>query len=78
MLPVDRWDSLQGAHDIQAPSLVLHGGKDIMIAPWHSENLARNLDSAPVQRVVIGQAGHNTLLNYAQYRQSVSSFLRQF
>lgn len=78
VLPVDRWDNLTNASRVTADSLILHGGKDLLITPDLSRNLAADLTNASVRRVVVGQADHNSLLSFAEYRSAIGDFLKRY
>jgi uncharacterized protein len=59
---------------IQGPVLLIHGDRDELIPPDHSQRLARAARSA--REVVISGAAHNDLQEFDSYRQAVVDGLR--
>lgn len=59
---------------IGSPLLLLHGEKDELIAPRHSERLLRVAPQA--ERVLIHGAGHNDLQQFPQYLEAFAARLR--
>lgn len=58
---------------IGTPVLLVHGGKDTLIAPWHSEHL---LQLAPRGRLLrVPEAGHNDLQRFDSYLVGLRSAL---
>jgi uncharacterized protein len=59
---------------VRGPVLLLHGERDDIIAPWHSERL---LPRAPkAERVLIPGAGHNDLQEHPAYFDALAARLR--
>jgi alpha-beta hydrolase superfamily lysophospholipase len=59
---------------VRTPILLVHGERDVLIAPVHSERLLRSAPHA--ERVVIAGAGHNDLPAFADYREAMARRLR--
>lgn len=60
---------------IEGPVLLIHGDRDELIPPDHSQRLARVARSA--REIVIAGAAHNDLQDFDSYRQAVADGLRQ-
>jgi len=56
----NRWDSLDKAHAIRVPTLVLHGSEDTYIPPTHGLTLAGSISGA--RYLEVAGAEHNHLL----------------
>lgn len=50
--------------DIVAPVLIVHGGRDRVVPPWHSEQLARSIPHATIDRAP--DDGHVSVLHRAE------------
>jgi pimeloyl-ACP methyl ester carboxylesterase len=59
---------------VRAPVLLVHGERDELIAPHHSQRLQRSAPHAEL--VVIPGAGHNDLQEYPEYLEAVTRRLR--
>jgi pimeloyl-ACP methyl ester carboxylesterase len=59
---------------VRSPVLLVHGERDEVIAPHHSERLQRVLPQA--QRVTIAGAGHNDLQEFPAYLDALAARLR--
>jgi alpha-beta hydrolase superfamily lysophospholipase len=59
---------------VKSPVLLLHGERDNLIAPRHSERLLRFAPQA--ERVLIRGAGHNDLQAFPQYLEALAARLR--
>jgi uncharacterized protein len=59
---------------IKSPVLLLHGDRDTLIAPQHSERLLRIAPHA--ERVLIEGAGHNDLQQFPAYLEAIAARLR--
>ncbi len=61
---------------VAAPTLVLMGGRDVLIPAWHGEELARSLADARV--VVLGDAGHVPMVDApGAFSRELLAFLRE-
>lgn len=61
LLPVDQLDNLAKLPRVDAPVLVIHGSRDLVVAPWHGRAL---FDALPEERrssLWVEGAGHNDL-----------------
>jgi hypothetical protein len=68
------FDSLAVAPRLATPVLILMGGADTLIAPRHSQALARAWGSA-AQTVVLEGFGHNDVQLNPRYAASIRAFL---
>jgi hypothetical protein len=59
---------------VRTPVLLVHGERDEVIDPSHSERLARIAEHA--ERVLIAGAGHNDLQGFPQYLDAIAARLR--
>lgn len=71
----ERFESWRYAAAIHAPVLLIRAEQDEIIPAERTAALAAAFPQAPMQQVV-ADAGHNTIQDYADYRVSVSRFLR--
>ncbi len=60
---------------VKGPMLLIHGGVDTLIAPSHSQRLKALVPQA--QLLVLPDAGHNDLQEFAQYRQALTQAFGQ-
>ena len=65
ILPVDQFTSLRKLASVQAPVLVIHGGLDAVIAPWHGHRLYEAVAEERRTALWVDQAGHNDLADVA-------------
>lgn len=77
LLPVDQFGTFDRLDRIEAPILVVHGGRDAVIAPWHGRLL---YDAIPEERralLWVERAGHNDLEMVAgtAYWEALSAFV---
>ncbi|KAA5805318.1 alpha/beta hydrolase [Alkalicaulis satelles] len=70
----DRYRTDEMIADVDMPILIVHGAADTIIPARHSERLAA-LARAPVTRILIDNAGHNTLAQNGMYETAVWPFL---
>ena len=78
VLPFDQFTSLAKLSSVDAPVLVIHGGLDAVIAPWHGRRL---YDAVPEDRrsaLWVDQAGHNDLADVGgeAYWRTLADFFR--
>jgi len=71
----DRYESVEYAPRINAPTLIVMAEHDRVIPRKHSLRLAEAFTPGLVEQVVIGNAGHNGLSGYPQYWRAFESFL---
>lgn len=67
-------DTAAALAQVRAPVLLVHGERDELIAPAHSERLARAVPHAEL--VIVRGAGHNDLQDFPQYLESIAARLR--
>lgn len=60
---------------VRQPVLLMHGERDTLIPPSHSEALLARQPAA--RRVLVPQAAHNDLQDFAAYRDALADALRQ-
>jgi fermentation-respiration switch protein FrsA (DUF1100 family) len=68
------FDSVRVAPRVKAPLLVITGEADNIIAPHHSERLARAW-AGPVERLALPGFGHNDLQMHPRYNAALREFL---
>ena len=68
------FDSARHAARLAMPALVLYGEDDDLVAPRHSERLARAW-AGPVERVSLAGFGHNDLHLNPRYAAAIRAFL---
>ncbi len=69
------FESLEAAPLVQCPTLVLHGGRDMLVPPEQGRQIFDAL-SGPKQMKVIPAAGHNDISMYPEYMEWIVMFLR--
>jgi pimeloyl-ACP methyl ester carboxylesterase len=79
-MPVDllmreRFESWRYVAGIRCPVLVIRAGQDEVIPAARTAELIRAFPKRPAEQVV-ADAGHNTIQDYADYRVSLSRFLK--
>lgn len=75
LLLKDKYDSMALADKVNAPMLVVAGGKDTLIPLSHSQNLVDEIGQDNAKIVVIEQAGHNNISQFVKYYEHLTSFL---
>lgn len=71
----DRFDSAARALEIAAPVLVIIAEHDEIIPRKHADQLIRAFQDKPVTKVLVPEAGHNTLDAYPEYYDALQTFL---
>jgi fermentation-respiration switch protein FrsA (DUF1100 family) len=61
LVPVDQFRNLRKLPRVEAPVLVIHGGRDEVIAPWHGRRLFESLPERRRYALWVERAGHNDL-----------------
>ena len=70
------FDALDRFANISAKTLVLIGDRDVMVPPWHSQQLAEGIKGARLE--VIKGGGHAMYLDMAgQFNDAVVGFLNE-
>ncbi|EBA05970.1 alpha/beta hydrolase [Sagittula stellata] len=74
---VQKWQSLDDARRVMAPSLVIHGTEDSLIPFSHGERVAAALDEAGSETtlVPIELGGHDDLFGKPGYLSSIDAFI---
>lgn len=68
-LPTEDWIG-----QVRAPILLVHGGRDTLIPPAHSQRLQQRAPHAHLVRVPAGR--HHDLASFPEYREAVAAALR--
>lgn len=78
LLPFDQFTSLAKLPSVSAPVLVIHGGLDAVIAPWHGRRLHDAVPEGRRTALWVDQAGHNDLAMVAgeAYWRTLGDFFR--
>jgi pimeloyl-ACP methyl ester carboxylesterase len=63
------------AKQITIPALLIHGDRDEVITPEHSERIFDNLQSKIKRRIVIKGGGHGDLRKRQEFRKLVNDFI---
>lgn len=73
--PFDRFDNLAKMPSVKCPVLILHGGADTVIPPWHGERLYAAAPG-PRRLVIIPGANHNDFIDVAgpRYLEALREF----
>lgn len=71
----DRYESDRHAADVTSPVRLLVAENDRIIPVLHAERLATAFTQAPVDRVVIDDAGHNDISHHRRYWEALAEFL---
>lgn len=71
----DKYESVEYAPRITAPTLIITAERDHVIPRKHSIRLAQAFAPELVKQVVIANAGHNGLAGYRQYWDEIEAFL---
>ena len=72
LLLADRYPNSDRIASIDAPLLIIHGGRDTVIPVTHGRRLASLASSAAVTLAVIDAAGHNDLADYGAVERVVA------
>ncbi len=74
--PIDQFRTLAKLPRIQSPVLVVHGGRDEVIAPWHGQRLFQAVPEGRRHWLWVERAGHNDLAAVAgvAYWEALAAF----
>jgi hypothetical protein len=61
LVPVDQFANLSKLGSVDAPVLVIHGGRDRVVAPWHGRRLFEAVPEPRRDSLWVEEAGHNDL-----------------
>lgn len=75
LLLKDKYDSVALANRVTQAVLVIAGGRDSLIPLSHSNNLLAAIGPDNSQILVIEQASHNNITQFAEYYESLNQFL---
>jgi len=70
------FESLDLVPQLTCPTLVIHGGRDMLVPLDHGRRIYDALRGPKVMRV-IAQAGHNDISAFDEYHRSIMAFLRE-
>lgn len=61
------------------PYLIVHGALDVIVPPRHAERLeaAARKAGVPVERVSVGEAGHNDITDFEASREAIAGFFQR-
>ena len=68
------YESLARASEIRWPTLVLHGGRDMLVPLTHGRRIHEALPE-PKRFTVIKEAGHNDISTFPEYHEQIVAFL---
>jgi len=71
----DKFDSINRAKKIMAPTLILSAENDEVVKTKHTEALKIAFKHSLIKNIVIPNSGHNTLSINKQYHESINTFL---
>jgi len=71
------FDNLSKINKVKSPVLFIHGNRDDLIKPSHSEQLY-NTFSGKKKRLLIPKAGHNDVNSYPEYQRALAETLTHF
>lgn len=79
LLPFDQFENLTKLEEVAAPVLVIHGGQDRVVAPWHGRHLYDALPDAQRRLFWVERAGHNDLafVAGAEYWETLRDFAHE-
>lgn len=79
IFPIDQFDNVKKLAQVSAPVLVVHGGRDGVVAPWHGRRLYEALPEARRRLLWVERAGHNDLAYMAgdQYWGEIATFVSE-
>jgi pimeloyl-ACP methyl ester carboxylesterase len=66
-------DFLHRLHEIRVPTLILQGGRDLLVPPWAARDVARRIPGARLE--VLREASH---LPYMSHSQAFNAFVGDF
>lgn len=75
--PRYRLNTAEKARRITIPTLLIHGDRDEVITPDHSQRIFDNLKTNSKQRIVIEGGGHGDLRKRPGYREMINAFIDQ-
>lgn len=71
------FDNLRKINKVKSPILFIHGNRDDLIKPSHSEQLY-NTFTGKKKRLIIPKAGHNDVNSYPEYHRALAETLTHF
>jgi fermentation-respiration switch protein FrsA (DUF1100 family) len=77
IVPIDQFESLKKIPMVDAPVLVMHGGRDAVIAEWHGRRLFEAVPEERRSSLWVERAGHNDLAAVAgaEYWAALAAFV---
>ncbi|WP_242086538.1 alpha/beta hydrolase [Aestuariivivens sediminis] len=70
-------NTAEKAKQINIPTLLIHGDKDNVISPDHSQRIFGNLRSSKKKRIVLQNGGHGDLRKRPEYQMLINEFVNQ-
>ena len=74
-LLTERYESAKALHDLRAPVLIVHGGRDDIVPEKNTLRLIEALPQ-PAKVVRIAAANHNDIAGYPEYTAALTAFMR--
>lgn len=71
----DKFESFKRAKDVKAKTLLFIAGTDVVVPPQHAIELSQHFKPDQLSQLIIEQAGHNDIIIYPQYKQTLKSFM---
>jgi len=71
----ERYESAKALHDVRAPVLIVHGGRDDIVPEKNTLRLIEALPR-PANVVRIAAADHNDIAGYPEYTAALTAFMR--
>jgi pimeloyl-ACP methyl ester carboxylesterase len=75
--PAYQLNTAARAHEITIPTLLIHGEKDDIITPDHSERILANLQTRDKEMIVISKGGHGDLKGRNEYQDTFKRFISE-
>jgi pimeloyl-ACP methyl ester carboxylesterase len=73
--PAYELNSAEKAKNIRIPTLLIHGDKDDVITPDHSQRIFDNLKTVKKERIVLEGGGHGDLRKRPEYQKIINDFI---
>jgi pimeloyl-ACP methyl ester carboxylesterase len=70
-------NTAEKAKQINIPTLLIHGDKDDVITPDHSQRIIDNLKTKIKKRIILENGGHGDLRKRPEYQKLINDFIDQ-
>ncbi|MBN2667669.1 MAG: alpha/beta fold hydrolase [Bacteroidales bacterium] len=71
-------NTVERAKRIDIPTLLVHGNKDDVISPDHSQRIYNNLKTSRKKRIIIDGGGHGDLKKRPEYKKIINNFIDKY